>query len=123
MITGNTALIAAFVCGVYAFAQWRYAKRHSHLNVVYSQYNAWIGLGSLGAFIFLIIALLAFCAELSQKLHDKEASQCLKLETVYPGKTLFTDHCYIELNNGIYKHYSGMDSELLTKEEVLRRQP
>lgn len=125
MITGSVALIAAVVCGVYAFVQWRYARRHAYLNIIHSEYNLWAGLGLLGFVVLMGASIFAFRAEHRERTRLTEIDQCSKAEMMWPGRTVFTDHCYVEVKeeSGVYMRHASLDPNFYTKEEVLRRQP
>lgn len=127
MIVGIFALIAGFACIIYSIVQFVKARRLVYLNMLSSEYNLWGIFGLLGVIVFMSIAAWSFRnvylnnACISER--TAEIEQCSKMENVWPGRILFTDHCYFEMNNGIYMRHASDDTKLYTKQEVLDRKP
>lgn len=124
-MTSLVALIAAIACGVFAFIQWRLARRYAYLNIIHSEYNLWAGLGLLGFVVLMSASIFAFRAEHRERTRLTEIDQCSKAEMMWPGHTLLTDHCYIEVKekSGVYMRHASLDSNFYTKQEVLARKP
>ncbi|QXO10057.1 hypothetical protein pEaSNUABM37_00096 [Erwinia phage pEa_SNUABM_37] len=127
MIVGIAAFIAGVICIIYSIFQFVKARRLVYLNMLSAEYNLWGILGLFGVTVFMVIAAMAFRAVYLNNTHISERiaeiEQCNKMERVWPGRMLFTDHCYFEMGNGIYMMHAGDATKLYTKEEVLARKP
>lgn len=127
MIVGIFAFVAGVACIIYSIVQFTKARRLVYLSVLNSEYNLWGILGLFGVTIFMTIAAMAFRAVYLNNTHIAERiaeiEQCNKMERVWPGRILFTDHCYFEMGNGIYMRHAGDATKLYTKQEVLDRKP
>lgn len=129
MIVGIFAFVAGVACIIYCVGQFIKARRLTLLkmNGISSEYNLWGVFGLLGVTVFMSIAAWSFRNVYLNNTHITERiaeiEQCNKMERVWPDRILLTDHCYFEMDNGIYMRHASEDTKLYTKQEVLNRKP